>query len=77
VIGTIELVAIVSKHLHARGALWVWVEGIDINTLGFIIAFLFVATWVLALSIWRFGHIEERWSADLAGDPLRAASTSS
>jgi nickel/cobalt transporter (NiCoT) family protein len=77
VIGTIELVAIISKHLHATGSFWVWIQGIDINTLGFIIAALFVATWVLALSIWRFGHIEERWSAGVAGDTVRTASTSS
>jgi high-affinity nickel-transport protein len=64
-IGTVELVGIVSQHLNAQGTFWVWVEGIDINTLGFIIVGLFVATWVLALAIWRFGHIEERWSAGL------------
>ena len=23
---------------------------------------LFVATWALALAVWRFGHIEDRWS---------------
>jgi hypothetical protein len=22
-----------------------------------------IAIWILALSIWRFGHIEERWAA--------------
>ncbi len=26
---------------------------------------LFVATWAIALSVWRYGHIEERWSAHL------------
>jgi nickel/cobalt transporter (NiCoT) family protein len=64
-IGTVELVGIVSRHLDARGSFWLWIQGVDINTLGFIIAGLFVATWVLALAIWRFGHIEERWSASL------------
>jgi len=30
-----------------------------------VIVALFVATWVVALVIWRLGRIEERWSARL------------
>jgi high-affinity nickel-transport protein len=67
-IGTIELVGIVSQHLDAHGALWVWVETIDMNTLGFIIAGMFVATWALALAIWRLGRIEERWGGSIAAN---------
>jgi hypothetical protein len=26
---------------------------------------MFAATWLIALTIWRLGRIEERWSADL------------
>ena len=26
---------------------------------------LFVATWAIALSVWRFGRIEQRWTARL------------
>ena len=26
---------------------------------------LFVATWAIALAVWHFGKIEERWSAHL------------
>ena len=65
VIGTIELGGIVAEHLGAQGSFWSWLEHININELGFIIVGLFVATWVVALSIWRFGHIEERWSAQV------------
>jgi nickel/cobalt transporter (NiCoT) family protein len=72
VIGTIELVAIISQQLNARGSFWVWVEGIDINTLGLIIVAMFVATWALALAIWRLAHIEERWGATLAAPASRA-----
>jgi nickel/cobalt transporter (NiCoT) family protein len=36
------------------------------NTLGFIIVGMFLATWMIALAIWRFGRIEERWSAHLS-----------
>jgi len=30
-----------------------------------VIVAMFVATWVIALAIWRLGRIEERWSARL------------
>ena len=32
----------------------------NINRAGFIIVGMFVVTWVVALAIWRFGHIEAR-----------------
>jgi high-affinity nickel-transport protein len=42
--------------------------GFNINTAGFIIVGLFVATWGIALSVWHFGKIESRWEAGLASD---------
>jgi high-affinity nickel-transport protein len=38
-------------------------RGVDLNAAGFAIAGLFVLTWVLALAVWRFGRVEERFSA--------------
>jgi nickel/cobalt transporter (NiCoT) family protein len=65
VIGTIELGGLVAQHLNLDGGFWGWLESINLNLLGFVIVGMFVATWVLALSIWRYGRIEERWSAHL------------
>jgi high-affinity nickel-transport protein len=64
-IGSIEIVGLLSERLDLRGGFWEWLAAIDLNTIGFLIAGLFVATWALALAIWRFGRIEERWSAGL------------
>jgi high-affinity nickel-transport protein len=64
-IGTIELGGIIASQLDAQGSFWTWLENININTLGFLIVGMFVATWLIALAIWRFGRIEERWSAHL------------
>ena len=36
----------------------------NINRAGFVIVAIFIVTWVVALSIWRFGQIEQKW--DLA-----------
>jgi high-affinity nickel-transport protein len=68
VIGTVELGGLLAEKLGARGSFWAWLENIDISALGVIIVGLFVGTWLLAVSIWHFGHLEERWAA-----PARAA----
>ena len=62
VIGTIEFAGLLGQELGAHGSFWRWVANININQLGFIIVGMFLATWAIALSIWRFGRIEERWT---------------
>ena len=74
VIGTIELGGLLAEHLNLSGSFWSWFENIDINFLGFVIVGMFVATWVIALAVWRFGRIEERWSAQLETPSLAAES---
>ena len=44
VIGTIELGGLIAQQLNSQGAFWSWFENININTLGFIIVGMFVAT---------------------------------
>jgi high-affinity nickel-transport protein len=65
VIGTIELGGLLASELSLTGSFWSWLEHININLLGFVIVGMFVATWAIALSVWRFGRIEERWNASL------------
>jgi high-affinity nickel-transport protein len=65
VIGTIELLSVFADKLSLTGGLWDFVSDLDLNLVGYVIAGLFVATWVAALSVWHFGHIEEKWSAHL------------
>jgi nickel/cobalt transporter (NiCoT) family protein len=62
VIGTIEFAGLFAQEVGVRGSFWKWVANINLNELGFIIVGMFVATWAIALSIWHFAHIEERWS---------------
>jgi len=65
VIGTIELGGLMASELNLSGSFWSWFEHIDINLLGFVIVGIFIMTWAIALSVWRFGRIEERWTAHL------------
>ncbi len=67
-VGTVELVGLIAQRLNARGSFWAWWESMDINTLGLVIVALFVAVWLVALAVWRFGHVEKRWNARLADD---------
>jgi high-affinity nickel-transport protein len=62
VIGTIELLSIAAEKLSLDGSFWDWVAGIDLNAVGYIVVGLFVATWAVALAVWRFGRLEERWA---------------
>jgi high-affinity nickel-transport protein len=62
IIGTIELLSIAAEQLSLRGGFWDWVSGIDLNAVGYIVVALFAATWAVALAVWRFGRLEERWA---------------
>lgn len=64
-IGTIELGGLVASQLGLSGSFWSYVENIDLNTVGFMIVGLFVATWAFALAVWKYARIEERWSSSL------------
>jgi high-affinity nickel-transport protein len=65
VIGTVELGGLVASQLGLSGWFWTWFETVDLNLLGFVIVGMFLATWAIALAVWRVGRIEERWSAHL------------
>ena len=71
-VGTIEVLGLLPTELHIHGSFWDFMANFNINTAGFVIVGMFVATWVIAVSIWRFGHIEERWSAHLASSEAAA-----
>jgi high-affinity nickel-transport protein len=64
-IGTVELLGLLPTELHLKGGFWDFMAGFNINTAGFVIVGLFVATWVGALLIWKYGHVEEKWTAKL------------
>jgi high-affinity nickel-transport protein len=65
-IGTAELLGLLAEKLELHGFFWDWVAGLDLNVVGFVIVGLFFATWVVALLVWKFGRIEEKWTAGLA-----------
>ena len=67
IIGGIEIVSILVEKLDITSGPVAWVGGLDLNHVGYVIVGLFVLTWAVALLVWRFGRIEEKWSAGMAG----------
>src|SRR3954447_14575218 len=65
VIGTIELMSVVTDKLSLSGEPWDFVAGLDLNYVGYAIVAMFALTWIAAAAVWRFGRIEEKWSAGL------------
>jgi high-affinity nickel-transport protein len=61
VIGTIELGQVVSSKLGWTGGFWAWLQRLDFGTLGYAIVGLFALTWLLAVVVWRWRGLEERW----------------
>ena len=61
-IGTIEVLGVLTSELHLSGGFWDFMANFDINKAGFIIAGLFAGTWIVALLVWRLGRIEHRWT---------------
>jgi high-affinity nickel-transport protein len=65
IIGTVELLGLVADKAKLHGAFWNWVGGLDLNIIGYVIVGLFFLTWAVALAVWKFGNIEEKWTAGL------------
>jgi high-affinity nickel-transport protein len=70
IIGTIELLGLLTSELHLRGAFWDLMANFDINVAGFVIAAMFVGVWAAALAYWRWGKVEDRWGASVAAEPV-------
>jgi high-affinity nickel-transport protein len=64
-VGSLELLSIATSELGLPRGPLAWASNLDLETLGYLLVGLFVVTWALALCIWRFGRVEERWSAAL------------
>jgi len=64
-IGGIEIISILTEKLDITTGVLATIGSVDLNSVGYWIVGLFVATWVVALAIWHFGRIEQRWESHL------------
>jgi high-affinity nickel-transport protein len=68
-IGTVEILGLLGQEFNLSGPFWAFMQNFNINKAGFVIVGMFVGTWVVALSIWHFGKIEQKWEAAAAKNP--------
>ena len=66
IIGTVEILGILTTEAHLSGGFWSVMANFNINVAGFCIAGLFVAVWAAALAYWRWGNVEARWTSNVA-----------
>jgi nickel/cobalt transporter (NiCoT) family protein len=66
IIGTIELVSVVTDQAHISSGPLSAIASINLDYAGYGIVGLFFVSWLVAIGIWHFGGIEEKWSAELA-----------
>jgi high-affinity nickel-transport protein len=66
VIGLLVLVGLLVDRLGVDSGPLIWMASLDLEFVGFGIVGLFVVTWALALGVWRYGRIEEKWSNGVA-----------
>ena len=60
-IGGLELLQVLSGQLDLTGGIWDKISNFNLNSAGYIITAVFVIVWLIAILIWRYGRIEERW----------------
>jgi high-affinity nickel-transport protein len=62
VVGMIVLLGLVAERLGVKSGPLAWIGSLNLDYVGFAIVGLFVITWGVALAVWRYGRIEDRWS---------------
>ncbi len=65
-IGTIEILGLIAQEANLNSGFWSFMQNFSINTAGFVIVGVFVVTWAVALCVWRFGKIEQKWDLEAA-----------
>ena len=73
IIGTIELIGVLVDQAKIDSGPLVAIADIPLDYAGYAIVVLFVVTWLVALAVWRFGRIEEKWTGRLHAAPAETA----
>src|SRR5713226_7690705 len=60
-IGTVEILGLIEQEYRLGGGFWTFMGNFDINKAGFVVVGVFVLTWAVALAVWHFGKIEQKW----------------
>lgn len=65
IIGGIELISVLAVRLDITTGVVGAIANLGLDYVGYAIVGLFAITWVVAVCVWRWGRIEERWESTL------------
>lgn len=60
-VGGLEICQVIAEQLNLTGGFWNYALAFNLNSAGYYIVAGFVVVWGVALLLWRFGKIEQRW----------------
>ena len=60
-VGGLEICQVIAQQLNLSGFFWDYALEFNLNSAGYFIVGAFVVVWSIALLLWRYGKIEERW----------------
>ncbi len=63
VVGVIELVGLLTQKLGIDSGPLAVIGSVDLEHVGYAIVALFILAWLVALGVWRYGRIEQKWTA--------------
>jgi high-affinity nickel-transport protein len=62
VVGVIVLAGLLAQRLNIQSGPLAAIGSLDLQFVGFMIVGMFVAAWLIALAVWHFGQVEQRWT---------------
>ncbi|MGZ6880639.1 MAG: Nickel transporter NicT [Mycobacteriaceae bacterium] len=64
-IGGQEIISILVERMEITTGPLAAIGQLDLNLMGYVVVALFVLTWTIALLVWRYGKVEQRWDVRL------------
>ena len=68
-IGSIELLQVLSTELNLDGGFWLWVNGLNFETLGYGIIAVFAVSWVASVAYWKVNGFDKGYPATAGRSP--------
>jgi high-affinity nickel-transport protein len=66
IIGTIELLQVLSEKLDLKGAFFDFLGKLDFEILGYAIVSMFLVAWGVSVLVWKLSHVEERYGGKIS-----------
>ena len=60
-VGGLEILQVIANQLNLNGGFWDYCKAFNLNSAGYFIVGAFAIVWSVALLLWKYGKIEERW----------------